>query len=173
MSLLNCELCGTVLQTTTTDANGKYGFDVMLEATKCRCQANWLLVTNKIKVRTTVPIRYQHFWNDWFGYSCSRRQNLDYRCRLVQKSSNRWPGLGRFRPFDGVRILANTVSQGLRCICKTARCDYCQHYNQQLPVTINRWRWSRKLIVYVRQTNVLIHNSYWGGTYNMNDWKWV
>jgi len=163
----------TVLQTTTTDANGKYGFDVDAGSYKVQVVKPTGYYVTKQDQGSNDGIDSDINTSGITGlYTVTAgQQNLTIDAGLYRKASigdRVWED----SDHDGVQDSGEFSIAGVKVylqnssgvtIASTTTNSYGNYLFANLDPGTYRLMFDK--------TDVL-HNSYWGGTYNMNDWKW-
>jgi len=164
---------GTVLQTTTTDANGKYGFDVDAGSYKVQVVKPTGYYVTKQDQGSNDGIDSDINTSGITGLYMvtAGQQNLTIDAGLYRKASigdRVWED----SDHDGVQDSGEFSIAGVKVylqnssgvtIASTTTNSYGNYLFANLDPGTYRLMFDK--------TDVL-HNSYWGGTYNMNDWKW-
>jgi len=164
---------GTVLQTTTTDANGKYSFDVDAGSYKVQVVKPTGYYVTKQDQGSNDGIDSDINTSGITGlYTVAAgEQNLTIDAGLYRKASigdRVWED----SDHDGVQDSGEFSIAGVKVYLQnssgvTIASATTNSYGNYLFANLDPGTYR----LMFDKTDVL-HNSYWGGTYNMNDWKW-
>jgi len=164
---------GTVLQTTTTDANGKYGFDVDAGSYKVQVvkPTGYYVTKQDQGSNDGIDSDINTFGITGLYTVAAGQQNLTIDAGLYRKASigdRVWEdsdhdGVQDSGEFSIAGVKVYLQNSGGVTIASTTTNSYGNYLFANLDPGTYRLMFDK--------TDVL-HNSYWGGTYNMNDWKW-
>ncbi|MDD2760635.1 MAG: SdrD B-like domain-containing protein, partial [Methylomonas sp.] len=167
---------GSVLQTTTTDASGKYGFDVDAGSYQVQVVKPSGYYVTKQNIGSNDSIDSDISSAD--GKSqlltvAAGETNLTLDAGLYRKASvgdkvwEDWDHNNVQNSYEGgiggitVRLLSTTGT-----VLATTKTDFYGNYKfTNLD--------PGKYVLQFDKTNVSFSNSHWGGTWNMSDWKWA